>query len=121
MIKASILILITVTAGLGVYMGLRYLRGLRNRPGVTATHFLLAALSLEPLVIGLRGGIGGAAAKPSLFGVLAAALIALALLSGVTAVMIGRKSRQTANIALGTHAGIAATGYLLLWAWALNL
>lgn len=117
MLAIAILLLVSVTVAIGLYMGLRYLKRQRNTPGVIGTHFLLGALTLEPMLIGLRGGIGLAPVRPSLAGSLAAGLIAVALFTGITAVMIGRKSRQTANIALGTHAAVAGSAYILLWVW----
>ena len=42
-------------------------------------------------------------------------------MTGVTAVMVGRKSRQTANLTLATHAGVAATAFVILLAWAFKL
>jgi uncharacterized membrane protein YozB (DUF420 family) len=119
MIGLAILALVIATMSVGVYMGLRHLRRLRNRPSVIGLHFILGALTLEPLVVVLRGAPNGAGPKPTLLGVLGAIFIMLALFSGVMAVMIGRKSRQTANVALATHAGVATTAFLLLAAWAL--
>jgi hypothetical protein len=121
MLALPIVIIVSVTVAIGLLMGLRYLRRLRNPPTLIGVHFLLGALSLEPMLIAMRGGLGVAATKPSPVGVAAAGLIALALISGVTAVMVGRKSRQTANITLLAHAGVAATAYLLVLAWALKI
>jgi hypothetical protein len=120
MIGLAILALVAATMAVGVYMGLRYLRRLRNRPSVIGLHFILGALTLEPLVVVLRGAPNGGVAKPTVIGVLGALFVLMALMSGVTAVMIGRKSRQTANIALASHASVATVAFLLLLAWALK-
>ena len=120
MIEIPIVILITATVGLGIYMGLRYLKRIRNTPMIIGTHFLLGAATLEPMVIVLHGGVNGHAKAP-IFGVLSAAFVGLALMSGATAVMIGRQSRRTADIALASHAGLAATAFFLMVAWVLKL
>lgn len=120
MIAIPIVILITATVGFGLYLGLNYLRRVRNKPTIIGVHFLLGAASLEPMVIVLHGGVNGHA-RPPLFGILSAAFVGLALLSGVTAVMIGRQSRQTANIALASHASIAAAAFFLMIAWIVTL
>jgi hypothetical protein len=120
MLSIPIVILVVATASLGVYLGLRYLRHERNKPIVIGLHILLGAMTLEPMVIAMRGGLGGVPVQPSMFGVLGACGLALALFSGVTAVMIGRRSRQTANVALTCHAAVAASAVLLIGAWALR-
>jgi hypothetical protein len=120
MIAIPIALLISATVGLGLYLGYRYLKRIRNTPGLIGTHFLLGAASFEPMVLVLRGGVAGHA-KLSLIAMLMVGGVGLALFSGVTAVMIGRKSRQTANIALATHAGFGLSVFLLMVAWALTL
>jgi hypothetical protein len=117
MMKLAVLVPVGATVALGLLLGLRYLRRVRNTPVLIGSHFLLGALSLEPMVVALRGGLGGVAAKPSLAGGLAAGLLTLALLSGVSAVMIGRRSRGTANVALGSHAAVAASAFICLVVW----
>ena len=121
MLAIPIVILVSVTVAIGLYMGLRYLRRARNPPTLVGVHFLLGAASLEPMLIVLRGGLGHAAARLSPVGIAAAGLIGLALMSGVTAVMVGRTSRQTANLTLATHAAVAAGAYLLLLIWAFKV
>jgi hypothetical protein len=117
MMRIVVFIPVVCTVALGLWLGLRYLGRKRNTPVMVGFHFLLGALSLEPMVIALRGGIGGPPAPASLVGTLAAAGLALALFSGITAVMIGRGSRRTANVALGTHAAVAASAFLLMVGW----
>ncbi len=121
MLAIPIVLLVSATVAIGLYMGLRYLRRARNPPTLIGVHFLLGAASLEPMLIVLRGGLGHPATKLSPIGLVAAGLIALALMTGVTAVMVGRKSRQTANLTLATHAGVAATAFVILLAWAFKL
>jgi hypothetical protein len=45
------------------------------------------------------------------------AALLLALFTGLLAPMIGRRSRNTMNLALATHASFAAVGFALLLAW----
>ncbi len=117
MIGYAVLTLLVATMAVGVYLGVRYLRRLRNKPTVIGLHFILAFLSLEPLAFLLRGAVSTVSPRPSLVGILGGCGILLALMSGVTAVMVGRKSRQTANVALATHVGVATGAFLLLAAW----
>jgi hypothetical protein len=121
MTPIPIVILLTSTVALGIYLGTRYLRHLPRPPVLIGLHFLFGAACLEPIAIVLHGGIVGAQTKPPLTGLLTAAFIAMALASGVTAVMIGRRSRQTANVALSIHAGLAASAFTLMVAWVLKL
>ncbi len=121
MLAIPIVLLVSATVALGLFMGFRYLKRVRNPPTLIGVHFLLGAASLEPMLIVLRGGLGHPAVKMSPLGIAAAGLIGLALISGVTAVMVGRKSRQTATLTLAVHAGVAATAYLILLAWAFKV
>jgi Ca2+/Na+ antiporter len=117
MIGYAVLGLVLATMAVGLYMGIRYLRHLRNRPSIIGLHFILGFLSLEPLAFLLRGAMSTATPRPSLVGILGGCGIMLALVSGVTAVMVGRKSRQTANVTLATHVSLATGAFLLLATW----
>ena len=121
MLAIPIVILLTGAVGLGVYMGLRYLRRLRNKPTIIGLHFLLGAGVLEPALIAMRGGMGGPLKQISFASALGVTFVGLALVTGITAVMIGRKSRQTADIALATHVGVAAIAFVLIMTWAISV
>ena len=65
MLAIPIVLLVSATVAIGLYMGLRYLRRARNPPTLIGVHFLLGAASLEPMLIVLRGGLGHPATKLS--------------------------------------------------------
>jgi hypothetical protein len=121
MIALPALILLGVTVALGLYLGLQFLRKQPMRPGMIGLHFLLGAGGLEVMVMLLRGAPSGRLAVPGSLGNSAAAFLAMALIAGVTAPMIGRRSRRTAAIALATHASLALGGFLLFLAWVVQL
>jgi len=65
----------------------------------------------------LRGAPNGDVAPAGLLGTVAAGLLAVALLSGLAAPLVSRKSRTTANVALATHAGFGLAGFVVFLTW----
>jgi len=114
------LVFLTAATVLGVYLGFLYLRRIVRKPVLIGVHLLLGAAGIEMTVMLLRGTPGGEATPAGTFGVVAAGLLALAMVSGLAAPLLGRRSRQTANIMLSTHAGIALAGFALFLAWMTN-
>jgi len=111
--------LLTAAVGLGLYLGLLYLRRVR-KPVVVGAHLLLGAAGLETTVVMLRGAPDGVTLAGS-YGGAAAALLALTLVSGFSAPLLGKGSRRTANILLATHAGIGVTAFVLFLVWLSSL
>jgi hypothetical protein len=114
------LVLLSAAVCLGVIMGIQYLRHVRSKPVMIGIHLLLGAGGLEVLAMMLRGAPDGSTIHGRSVAVAAAGLLALALMAGIAAPMIGRRSRRTMSVALATHAGIAAAGFLVLLAWAIG-
>jgi hypothetical protein len=111
--------LLTAAVGLGLYLGLLHLRRVR-KPVVIGAHLLLGVAGLETTVVMLRGAPDGITFAGS-FGVVAAALLALALVFGFSTPLLGKRSRRTANILLATHAGIGVTAFVMFLAWLASL
>ena len=113
-----VVLLIGITVALGLYMGLNYLRGEKNKPEVIGFHFLIGVGGLEVLMMLLAGGPDGTEMAKVTTAQIAAGLIAGALVIGVLAALGKPKSRSTSNMALAAHAATALLGFgaLLLWA-----
>jgi len=112
-----IVVLLTIAVSLGLLLGYQYLRRVRSKPVLIGMHFLFGAASLEILAMLLRGAPNGETATPGSFGKVAAAFVVAALFSGVVGPMLGRQSRTTMNVALGVHASVAATAFVLILIW----
>ena len=117
MIAIPDLILLTLAVGLGIYLGVLYLRRARPRPVVVGAHLLSGASAMEGMVIVFHGTPSGVSLKPGVMGFVAAGLIALAMFSGLIAGLIARRSRRTADMSLASHVGIATLGYVLFLVW----
>jgi hypothetical protein len=112
-----IVVLLTISVSLGLLLGYQYLRRVRSKPVLIGMHFLFGAASLEILAMLLRGAPDGTTVTPGTFGKVAAAFVVAALFTGVVGPMLGRQSRTTMNVALGTHATVAATAFVLILIW----
>jgi hypothetical protein len=118
MIAIPAFLLITLAVGIGVYLGLLYLRGVRPIKIVLGAHILLGMGGLEQLAIFIRGGApSGATVNVGSFGTAAAALFALAMLSGFIAPLLGQRSRRSGEFMLATHAFTGVAGFVLLLIW----
>jgi hypothetical protein len=120
MIVIPDVILLGASAILGLYLGWAYLRRLPRRPVLVGSHLLLGAAGLEIMVVLLRGTPSGQSLALGVVGALAISLTALALLSGLIAGLIARRSRRTADVTLATHAAVAVAGFGLFVAWAIK-
>lgn len=112
-------LLLTAAAALGVYLGVLYLRRVR-RPALIGVHLLLGAASMQVTLMMLRGMPNGESAPATTIGLAAAACLAAAMFSGLLAPLIGRGSRQAANIAVLSHATAGLGGFLLFMTWILR-
>jgi hypothetical protein len=111
-------LLLSLAAALGLYLGLCYLRGRRNRPMLIGTHLLLGIGGAEALLLAHRSVASGGAASGSSQANLALGLIAAAIFAGFLAPVVGRNSRATGNLALAAHATLAAAGVGVALVWA---
>jgi len=112
-----VVVLFGAAVCLGLILGLQYLRGVRSKPVMIGMHLLLGAGGLEVMVMTLSGAPDGTVMWTGTLGRTAAGFLAAALFIGLLTPMVGRRSRQTMNVALATHATIASVGFVLLLAW----
>lgn len=106
MTMLPIVLLLTGGVALGLYMGLNYLKGVRNKPLLIGAHVLLGLASLEPMAIALS--------RKAEIGPLAPGGLVLAFASGAMTPIIAKQSRTATSWALGTHAAIAACAYVYI-------
>jgi hypothetical protein len=112
-----VLVLLSVAVALGVLLGIQCLRRERSRPVMIGVHLLFGAGGLEAFAMVLHGTPNGGSTPAGGLGTAAAGLLAVAMMAGIAAPMIGRRSRRTMSVALATHACIAGVGFALLIVW----
>jgi hypothetical protein len=116
------LVLLTASVALGLLLGWRYLRRERNKPALIGVHLILGAAGLEAMAMLLRGTPDGTLIVAGTLGNAAGLLLAAAMISGFASPMIGKRSpRRTGTIALASHAGVGAAGFILFLAWVLQV
>jgi hypothetical protein len=120
MIALPALLLVTVAVALGIYLGVLYLRRVRPQKLLLGAHILLGMGGLEQVAILIHGAPSGVIIRAGSFGTAALGLFALAMLSGLTAPLLGQKSRRNGEFMLATHAFVGAVGFALLLAWIAN-
>jgi hypothetical protein len=116
MTALPVLLLLTGAVGLGLLLGVFYLRGVR-RPVLIGVHLLLGAGGLEGMVVLLHGTPSGDVLQAGTFGMMALGLFALAMLSGLTAPLVSKGSRRTADVMVATHASVGVIGFVLFITW----
>lgn len=121
MIALPIVALLTAGVGLGLLLGLRYLRGLPRKPVMIGAHLLLGAGTLEQIAVLLHGTPSGDVIADQMLGRVALVLIAGALLFGLCAPLLSRQSRRGAEALLVGHASLGALGFAALIAWTFSL
>jgi hypothetical protein len=117
MTRLPALLFVTAATALGIYLGVLFLRRVR-RPVLIGVHLILGAAAVEMTAMLLRGTPGGEAVPAGAFGVAAACLLAVAMISGFAAPLFYRQSPRTANVVLATHAGVGVAGFLVFLVWA---
>jgi hypothetical protein len=116
MLTAAFVIL-CATVSLGSVLAVLHVRadGAAMLPGkLAALHGLLAIAGLGCLVLALRGPPRGLDQGTALFGLIAAALIALAALFGAGFVATRLLKRRPAGMLIGIHATLAVSGFVIL-------
>ena len=111
------LLLLGVTAALGLYHVRNYLRATPN-PTLRFVHGFLGFAALSALVVLLRGNpYAPEDPHPSHLGSIAAGLLAWSLFSGLIGPMYLEKSRRNREAILVSHAaaGLAGIAVVLLW------
>jgi hypothetical protein len=102
--------------GLGVVLGLLYLRGVR-KPILIGTHIIVGMAALEQLAQTLANSPRGFAMGVGSFGTMAGILFAAGLPLGILAPLLGREWPLAGNIALAAHVCLGTTAFVLFLAW----
>ncbi len=111
-------VLLSASVTLGLFLGLQFLRPLRSKQVLIAVHLMLGGAGLEGMVMLLRGTPDGTFLPAGVLANAAALLLAMAMITGLATPMIAKRSpRKIGSIALATHAGVAAWGFVLFLAW----
>jgi hypothetical protein len=84
---------------------------------LAASHGLLAIIGLCCLALALRGPPRGADQGMGSFGIIAAGLVTLAALVGVTMLTARIRKKQIAGALIGIHATLAVSGFVILVAY----
>lgn len=111
------IIILGLAVSIGIFMGLRYLRGEANRPVVIGLHLLCAAGGLEALAMVMRGTPSGTAAQSNAFSMYGAGLVVAALLCGLVSQVLHRQYPRAGTVLLATHATFGAAGFAALLIW----
>ncbi len=111
------LVVFGTTVAIGLYMGLQYLRGVRNNRMLIGVHVIIGIIGLEVFALLLRGAPDGTHLAESRLGPASALLLAAALFSGFMVPLIAAPRPAATGATLAVHAvvGTAAFGALLLW------
>jgi hypothetical protein len=113
--------LLTVAVLAGALLAVAYLRGGAAPPPwpFGALHGLIAIAGLGMLALALRGPPRGVEQGVGSFGVIAASLIALAALIGLTQLVARLRQRQLPGALIGAHATLAVGGFVVLLVYVL--
>lgn len=112
--------ILTVAVLLGAALALQYLRGGASHSvpwPFAALHGLIGIGGLCCLVLALRGPPRGLEQGTASFGIIAAALLALAALAGLGILLMRRGKGQRAGTLIGVHATLAIGGFVVLAAY----
>lgn len=115
MTAIPVILLFLGTAAVGLYLGIGYLKGWPRRPALIGVHILFGIGGLEVMATLLWGPTADVPV-PTLGAAAAVAFVATMFI-GLLAPMVGRRSRQTMNVALSLHAAAALSGIGLLLIW----
>lgn len=119
MTVAPVLTLLTAAVLLGLWLGTKYLLGVRNNRLLVALHFILGIAGLEVLVQLLRGHALGRDAPAGSLGGTAALVLAVAMFTGLLVPILAPVRPRTIGPTILVHTLIAAAGFGLLLVWVL--
>lgn len=103
---------VAVGAGLALSYLRRTARGARP---IARIHGVLGLAGLAVLAFVLRRGVPSSAMGTAGFVPTAALLLALALALGATIAVMGRRRQRPPGLLVAIHAGVAITGFVVLW------
>jgi O-antigen/teichoic acid export membrane protein len=101
----------------GIVLALLHLRGSPPHWTIGALHGVAGAAALVALLLALRGPPRGELTGVASFGTIAAVLAAIALALGLAVAALARRSHRAVGLAIGVHATLAITAYVLLLAY----
>jgi hypothetical protein len=110
-------VLLAAAVTLGAILAVLHLRaagGGRGRARLAMLHGLVALAGLAGLLLALRGPPRGLATGEAAFGAIAAWLLAIAALLGIGIFAARRRMRGLVGTAIGIHATIAVSGFVVL-------
>jgi hypothetical protein len=117
-----IVLVITAGVALGLYLGWRFLRRERGRPAAIGAHVILGVIGLEGVAMLIMGTPDGGDPATGRLVRMAGLFLVFAVMTGFAAPLLSRKRpRRFGLAAVGVHAVVAATGYALLIAWAVQV
>jgi hypothetical protein len=120
MLRGTVIAL-SLAVTVGIILALWHLRATDGKGGppqmVGLLHGIVGVAGLGGLILLLQGPRHGDAMGAGSFGIVAAALFALALLIGLAIPSLTRRSPPGATIAIVVHASVAITAYVLFVAW----
>ena len=111
------LVFLLLTATLGGYLSIGYLRGTPPPAAgwmLGLVHGVVGAAGLLELVIGLDRHPPPASAGVAGFGVGAEALLGLAILLGLLVIMAAWRGKRLSGVVIGAHASVAITAIVLV-------
>ncbi len=114
----AVILILGTGVGLGVYMGLQYLRREPRKPVMIGMHLLAGLGGLETLTIQITGAPDGSVLTAGRYGIPALALCAIAGAGGFGSALLRRRSRQSSEAALVAHAAAGLLGLAILLIWA---
>jgi hypothetical protein len=110
--------ILALTVAIGSALAFVHLHGRRLPPWQAgALHGVFGAVGLGALILALRGPARGVAYGVSAFGPAAAVLAAIALLLGLMVLLLARRFKRAAGLAIAVHSTIAVTAFVLLSAY----
>lgn len=117
----SLLLLLGLSAALGVFLGWRRLHHLPNKPVHRAVHLLLGLAGLQGLAMLRRGAPDGTVVPVEALGTASALLLVLAMMSGLLASVIARHvGRRPVAATLLVYVTVGAGGFVLFIVWLLQ-
>ena len=114
--------LLTIAVLIGALLALAYLREGGAPPPLPlgALHGLAGIGGLTLLALTLRGPPRGIANGTGSFGMIAAALIAVAALAGLVQLAMRLRGRRLPGALIGAHATLAIGGFIVLFVYVLG-
>ncbi|HVB14968.1 MAG TPA: hypothetical protein VNF04_00385 [Stellaceae bacterium] len=102
---------------IGTGLAILYLKGASAKPPavfVLVAHAALGAASLVVLIAALGRGLPQTGMGTAGFGRVAGVLLTLALAAGLALAYAARQRRRPSELLVGTHAGFAIAGFVVL-------